>query len=378
MIPIAGDWDGNGTVTTGLYDPTTAVFYLKNSNTAGPADISFTYGMAGNWIPIVGDWNGDGKDTVGLYDPTTTRFYLRNSNNGGYADVSFIYGIAGNWIPIVGDWNGDGKDTIGLYDPTTTRFYLKNSNSGGYADVSFTYSGVGSDLIPIAGDWDGNSTDTTGLYDPTTSVFYLKNSNTDGPADTTFTYGPANSGWTPVIGNWTTSGQALLAANQVVASASTPALTQAELQPIVNAAVARWTSAGLNAATVQKLTQVQFVISDLPGSYLGETEGNRVYIDVNAAGNGWFVDPTPASDEEFASSGSQQQLTAVDPRPGSDRPADRGGTRIGARHRTERHLCRDGRYHERRARHRHSARRRAHRRGAGVPITASVPCLVTA
>jgi hypothetical protein len=70
----------------------------------------------------------------------------------------------------------------------------------------------------------------------------------------------------------------------------------------------------LNAATVQKLSQVQFVISDLPGSYLGETEGNRVYIDTNAAGNGWFVDPTPTSDKEFASSGSQQQLVAMDPR----------------------------------------------------------------
>ncbi len=91
-------------------------------------------------------------------------------------------------------------------------------------------------------------------------------------------------------------------------------LSDSQLQPIVNAAIARWASAGLDAATVQKLTQVQFVISDLPGSDLGETEGNRVYIDVNAAGNGWFVDPTPASNEEFAASGSQQQLPAVDSR----------------------------------------------------------------
>ncbi len=81
---------GNGTVTTGLYDPTTAVFYLKNSNTAGPADISFTYGMAGNWIPIVGDWNGDGKDTVGLYDHATTRFYLKNSDGTGCGDIRSI------------------------------------------------------------------------------------------------------------------------------------------------------------------------------------------------------------------------------------------------------------------------------------------------
>ena len=36
-------------------------------------------------------------------------------------------------------------------------------------------------------------------------------------------------------------------------------------------------------------------------------------IDRNAAGYGWFVDPTPTLDEEFASSGTSGQLTAVDP-----------------------------------------------------------------
>ena len=91
-------------------------------------------------------------------------------------------------------------------------------------------------------------------------------------------------------------------------------MSQADLQPIVSEAIARWTSAGLDAATLAKLTQVQFVIADLPGSYLGEAEANRIYIDSNAAGYGWFVDPTPAADEEFAASPSGQQLQAVDPR----------------------------------------------------------------
>jgi hypothetical protein len=42
--------------------------------------------------------------------------------------------------------------------------------------------------------------------------------------------------------------------------------------------------------------------------------GNVIYLDSNAAGNGWFVDPTPASNEEFTPSGNGQQLQAVDPR----------------------------------------------------------------
>ena len=60
--------------------------------------MTFAYGAAGaGWMPIAGDWNGDGKDTIGLYDPTTSMFYLRNTtslqgpNDMGYADVAFTY-----------------------------------------------------------------------------------------------------------------------------------------------------------------------------------------------------------------------------------------------------------------------------------------------
>ena len=94
------------TVTPGLYNPATGRFYLKNINTSGVADVTFTYGPAGaGWLPIVGDWNNDHIDTVGLYNPATGRFYLRNSNSAGVADVTFVYGAANaGWKPIVGDW----------------------------------------------------------------------------------------------------------------------------------------------------------------------------------------------------------------------------------------------------------------------------------
>jgi hypothetical protein len=37
-------------------------------------------------------------------------------------------------------------------------------------------------------------------------------------------------------------------------------------------------------------------------------------VGADAAGHGWFVDPTPAQDEEFDRHGSDGQLHAVDPR----------------------------------------------------------------
>ena len=134
-MPIAGDWDGDGTDTIGLYNPVTSMFYLRNTNDSGYADVTFAYGPAGaGWMPIAGDWDGDGKDTIGLYNPATSVFYLaehdslQGPNDMGYADVTFAYGPAGaGWKPIAGDWNGDGKDTIGLYDPTRPSSILRNT-----------------------------------------------------------------------------------------------------------------------------------------------------------------------------------------------------------------------------------------------------------
>jgi hypothetical protein len=316
-MPVAGDWNKDGVGTIGLYDPATSVFYLRNTNDGGYADVAFAYGPPGaGWLPMAGDWNGDGTDTIGLYDPATSVFYLRNTNDGGYADVAFAYGPPGaGWLPMTGNWSGGNQDTIGLYDPATSVFYLRNTNSSGYADVAFAYGPGGAGWKPIAGDWNADSTGTIGLYSPTTSVFYLRNTNDGGYADVAFAYGPPNGGWTPIVGDWNGLGSPLKAAGGLAAGSTTvPALGQAELQPIVREAVARWASAGLDAAALAKLTQVQFVIGDLPGSYLGQSQANRVYLDRTAAGHGWFVDPTPAQDEEFGALGGRQALKAVDPR----------------------------------------------------------------
>lgn len=148
---------------------------------------------------------GQGGDTIGLLNPTTSVFFLKNSNAPGPADLVFGYGpAAAGWIPLAGDWNGDGIDTVGLYNFNTGTFFLRNSNSAGPAHVVFNYGPGGLDWAPIVGDWDGNNTDTVGLLNLATSTFFLKNSNGAGPADLVFTFGPADLvfGFGPAGANW--------------------------------------------------------------------------------------------------------------------------------------------------------------------------------
>jgi hypothetical protein len=315
-LPLAGDWNNDGLDTIGLYNPATGVFYLRNTNNAGVADVAFGYGPGGQgWKPLVGDWNGDGTDTVGVYNPTTGVFYLRNTNNAGVADLAFGYGPGGlGWQPLVGDWDGNGFDTVGVYAPTASTFYLRNTNTAGVADGAYNYGPGSSGWTPLGYDWNGDGPETAGLYAPATGVFYLRNSHSAGAADLCFTYGPGGMSWLPLAGDWNGPGASLMAAGGEIAVAGAVAsLTQTDLQPIVAQAIADWASLGFAADQLESLVAVRFVIADLPGAQLGLAERDTIFLDLNAAGHGWFIDSTAAEDEEFIPGAVVGRLTAIDP-----------------------------------------------------------------
>jgi hypothetical protein len=108
-----------------------------------------------------------------------------------------------------------------------------------------------------------------------------------------------------------------ISADEPLLAAATPrggavavsSLTSQQLQPLVSEAIARWAAAGAN---VGGLKDVTFQIADLPGAELGLASGNTITIDTNAAGWGWFVDPTPHDDSEFTTPGNQGEQNRMD------------------------------------------------------------------
>ncbi len=196
---------------------------------------------------------------------------------------------------------------------------MKNTNSAGPADLTFNY-GPGGNLgwEPIAGDWNGGTT-TVGLYNPASGTFFLKDTNSAGPADMTFNYGPGGLDWTPLVGSWIVSeGESLQAvrgtdaAPSLVNAATTP-LTTAALAPIVQQAIARWAAAGVPSTTLAQMANTHVVVGDLPSGELAQESTGQIVIDRTAAGYGWFVDPTPGEDQEFAVDTSDAQLHAIAP-----------------------------------------------------------------
>jgi hypothetical protein len=60
-------------------------------------------------------------------------------------------------------------------------------------------------------------------------------------------------------------------------------------------------------------------IADLPGARLGQAVGNSITLDLDAAGYGWFVDPTPNASDEFFAEFARRDGTSLLAR--SDSPA---------------------------------------------------------
>jgi hypothetical protein len=124
-IPVVGDWTGKGKTTIGVFRPAGTQFnqttegrwLLRNSNTAGSPDISLSYGGPGD-LPVVGDWTGKGKTTIGVFSPASTQFsqttdgrwLLRNSNTPGSPEISFSYGGPRD-VPVVGHWSGSSAQS---------------------------------------------------------------------------------------------------------------------------------------------------------------------------------------------------------------------------------------------------------------------------
>ncbi|TWT31439.1 peptidylprolyl isomerase [Blastopirellula retiformator] len=99
-----------------------------------------------------------------------------------------------------------------------------------------------------------------------------------------------------------------IAEEPLVASAfgltSQPTTIETEtVQPVMDAATAMIADAYSQLDVFNFTVATSFQIVDLPGSQLSYRHNGVIYLDIDAAGWGWFIDSTPTVNEEFTSSG---------------------------------------------------------------------------
>jgi hypothetical protein len=64
-------------------------------------------------------------------------------------------------------------------------------------------------------------------------------------------------------------------------------------------AAALWDTSDSSDAS-ELLDRLEVQVRDLSGSDLARVQDNTLLVDINAAGTGWFVDPTPTRHEEYS------------------------------------------------------------------------------
>ena len=206
---LAGDWngpDGEGIKrdATGGYNPATRQFRLFADNAAAQAiTLQAPPTMPADAVAFAGDFNGDGIDTVGLFVPSLGAWHI-NNDPAVWNPVSFTTGaVPANFRPLAGDWDGDGADGIAFYDPLGKRLYLNNRTDGDISGVqTVDYAWAGTTWLALAGDWDGDGRDAIGFVDPADSYWRLSNRLDGTTADLIVFPWLLPAGWQPLTGNW--------------------------------------------------------------------------------------------------------------------------------------------------------------------------------
>jgi protocatechuate 3,4-dioxygenase beta subunit len=241
-IPVAGDFDGNGTFETGIFKEGRWFIDLNANGVWDQGDLWAKLGRRGD-RPVTGDWDGDGKTDIGIYGPAWPRDpraikhepgmpdphnvnsdvlkniprekernavgkrELRLTSQGkkreDLIDHVFLYGLAGDQ-PIVGDWNGDGVDTIAVF--RDGRWHRDTDGDGKWtnSDSKSGFGQVGDK--PVIGDFNGDGIDELGVYRDGTWHIDTNGNFMIDDQDQVFHLGTA--GDKPVVGDWDGDGRA--------------------------------------------------------------------------------------------------------------------------------------------------------------------------
>ena len=207
-VPLMGDWDCDGVDTVGVVRPASGTAFLRNTNDLGFADVEaplepYFPNSFDLWtVPLAGDWNGDGCDTLGVYRDGIVK--LSNSLTEVPGEIEYSFGtpryFAGGNFPFdlafAGDFDGDGISEIGLRNWQTGYTTIRLEHSSGPPDLAYWF-GINNDRVVI-GDWDGDGVDTLGVWRARFFAFYFINRHATDVADSSLPW--PNRGERPVAG----------------------------------------------------------------------------------------------------------------------------------------------------------------------------------
>jgi predicted chitinase len=245
VLPLAGDWDGDGRDSVGLYQRADATFRLRDDEGVDMEPVSFgTPGRLDVW-PVAGDFDGDGRDTVGFYQQSDATFVIMVDDGVRSAPLSLGTPWRNDTLPVVGDWDGDGRDSVGVYQQADTTLALLD-DEGQAMDPASVATPAGRpegtspfDAFPAAGDWDGDGRDAVGILWRTAGAMELPVPDLDDPGAIKVVPTDVSASSLPVAGDWNGTDLITLDELRQIYGPLPDEAKVAEGLPALNAAMAR-------------------------------------------------------------------------------------------------------------------------------------------
>jgi protocatechuate 3,4-dioxygenase beta subunit len=117
--PIAGDWNGDGIRSIGVFRDGKWHFDMDGDGRWSDGDQRAQFGQKGD-IPVVGDFNGDGIEEIAIFRGGQWIIDSNGNRQIDAADRTLELGQAGD-LPVAGDFNGDGQDEPAIYRPSAEK-----------------------------------------------------------------------------------------------------------------------------------------------------------------------------------------------------------------------------------------------------------------
>ncbi|MFK7765870.1 MAG: SdrD B-like domain-containing protein [Mariniblastus sp.] len=235
-IPLAGDFDGDGTDELAVYKDGYWMIDINRNGNWDEADLLAKLGDADD-RPVVGDWDGDGKDDIGIYGPiweldeeaisrdpglpnpdnspftkpknvpptnadatSGARIMKLTSYGKQRADVvDHVFGTGeAEQVPVTGDWNGNGIRSIGTFEAGVWNLDMNGDGRFDHDDVTVEFGTMGD--IPVVGDFNGDGIEEIAVYRSGTWMIDTDGNRELDATDKTFQMGGAFD--KPVVGDW--------------------------------------------------------------------------------------------------------------------------------------------------------------------------------
>jgi len=245
-IPVAGDYDGDGTVDIAIFRPanpscpgggslwfavqsgggTRAACLGRDGDVPVPADLdsdaridliivrpsnpgcpsggalwfallsdggtsSFCFGAAGD-VPIAVDLDADQRADPIVYRTSTGQFFTRPS----FSAATVVRIGSGGEIPVPADYTGDGQADLATYGQDGTWTIVYTPCGGIQFQPQCTYStrlgaGTSGGDFPVPGDYDSDGRADLAVFAPQTNSWYVSPSDQSAPIQTVLGAGGA-------------------------------------------------------------------------------------------------------------------------------------------------------------------------------------------